>query len=47
MGIMVVSPSYVINSETECHILVSGKYVDEMANFLLENGVKKVHLLFL
>lgn len=46
-GIEVVDPMQVIRSEKEYHFLVSGDYADDMTEFLVENGVKRIHLLFL
>ena len=46
-NIEVVNPMQVILSETEYHFLVSGDYANDMTRYLLQNGVKRIHLLFM
>ncbi|MCM1038076.1 MAG: hypothetical protein NC434_02050 [Ruminococcus sp.] len=46
-NVEIVCPTQVIRSEVEYHFLVSGDYADEIVMFLMKNGIKKIHILFL
>ena len=45
--IEVINPMQVVISKAEYHFLVSGDYADDMTEYLLQNGVKRIHLLFI
>lgn len=45
-GIEIVDPMQIL-CDVKYHFLVSGNYANEMTEFLISNGVKKIHLLFL
>lgn len=45
--IEVVNPVLVITSENKYHFLVSGDYADDMTEYLLQNGIERIHLIFI
>ena len=46
-GIKIVNPEEVIQEYSECHFLVGGEYKEEIAEYLMANEIKTIHILFL
>lgn len=46
-GIEIVNPAWLFADSDGYHFLVGGNFADEVTAYLLENGVRKIHLLFM
>lgn len=46
-GIKIVNPQKTMQEHPECHFLVGGLYEEEIAEYLISNGIENIHILFL
>lgn len=46
-GIKIVNPEKIMQEHSECHFLAGGLYGEEIAEYLISNGIENIHILFL
>ena len=46
-GIKIDNPQRVMQEHPECHFLNGGVYKEEIAEYLMSNGIENIHILFL